>query len=208
MANNNNQTAGEITQLLQRWTEGDAEALDALWPLVYEDVRQLARRQLSAERRQVTLQGTALVNEAFIKLCGQRSVHWQNREQVLGLASQIMRRVLVDYARRRRAQRRGSGAEALSLDDTQAALDVEEAQGLQAFESESLDILAIDAALNRLEKLDAGQGRIVELRYFGGLTVEETAKVVGVSPATVKREWTMARAWLRRELASLGPGDA
>jgi RNA polymerase sigma factor (TIGR02999 family) len=208
VADNNNQKAGEITQLLQRWTEGDADALDALWPLVYDDVRQLARRQLSAERRQVTLQGTALVNEAFIKLCGQRSVQWQNREQFLGLASQIMRRVLVDYARRRRAQRRGSGAEQISLDDTQAALNLEDAQGLQAFESESLDIIAIDVALTRLEKVDAGQGRIVELRYFGGLTVEEVAKLVGVSPATVKREWTMARAWLRRELASLDDAGA
>lgn len=206
MADNNDQKAGEITLLLQRWSDGDAAALDSLWPLVYDDVRRLARRQLSAERRQVTLQGTALVNEAFIKLCGQRAVHWQNREQFLGLASQIMRRVLVDYARRRRAQRRGSGAEQISLDDTEAALGVEHAQALDAFESESLDILAIDSALTRLEKLDADQGRIVELRYFGGLTVEETARVVGTSSATVKREWTMARAWLRRELNAFDTG--
>jgi RNA polymerase sigma factor (TIGR02999 family) len=157
---------------------------------------------LASERANHTLHGTALVNEAFIKLVGQHSMQWQNREQFLGLASQIMRRVLVDYARRRDALRRGRGVERVSIDDTHAALAVDDAAALLAFEDESIDMLAIDTALTRLEKIDAPQSRIVELRYFGGLTIEETATVAGISPATVKREWTLARAWLRRELAT------
>jgi len=200
---NSEQTSGEVTQLLQRWAGGDASALDALWPMVYDDVRRLARRQLASERANHTLQGTALVNEAFIKLVGQHSMQWQNREQFLGLASQIMRRVLVDYARRRDALRRGRGAVRMSIDDTHAALAIDDAAALLAFEDEGIDMLAIDTALTRLEKIDAPQSRIVELRYFGGLTIEETATVAGISPSTVKREWTMARAWLRRELATM-----
>src|SRR4051812_24280046 len=200
--------SGEVTRLLQRWAEGDAAALEALWPLVYEDVRRLARRQMVGERGDHTLQGTALVNEAFIRLAGQRVFEWQNREQFLSLASQIMRRVLVDYARRRGAQRRGDGARPVSLHDTQAALDIEAAQALQAFDDERVDVLAIDEALTRLERIDAPQSRIVELRYFGGLTLEETASVAGISLASVKREWAMARAWLRRELATPSPEAA
>ncbi len=198
---NNKQPPGEVTRLLQRWAEGDSTALEALWPMVYDDVRRLARRQMAGERGDHTLQGTALVNEAFIRLAGQRVVQWQNREQFLSLASQIMRRVLVDYARQRGAQRRGDGAQRLSLQDTWAALQADKAQGTDAFNDERVDVLAIDAALTRLEQIDAAQGRIVELRYFGGLTLEETASVAGISLASVKREWAMARAWLRRELA-------
>jgi RNA polymerase sigma factor (TIGR02999 family) len=192
---------GEVTRLLKRWTEGDASAIDALWPLVYEDLRRLARRQLAGERGDHTLQRTALVNEAFIRLSGQRSVDWLNREQFLSLAAKIMRRVLVDYARKRGAQRRGDGAAHVSLHDTQAALDVDAAQAIASFEDDRVDVVAIDSALSRLETIDAPQSHIVELRYFGGLTLEETASVVGISLATVKREWAMARAWLRRELA-------
>jgi RNA polymerase sigma factor (TIGR02999 family) len=203
MSADNNHNSGEVTLLLQRWAGGDSSALDALWPMVYEDVRQLARRQLASERSNHTLQGTALVNEAFIKLAGQHSAQWQNREQFLSLASQIMRRVLVDYARRRGALRRGSGAERVSINDTHAALEIDNAQAVLAFDDESIDMLAIDTALTRLEKIDAPQSRIVELRYFGGLTIEETATVAGISPATVKREWTIARAWLRRELTTM-----
>jgi len=199
---NNKQDPGEVTRLLQRWADGDAAAFDALWPLVYKDVRQLARRQLAGERGDHTLQGTALVNEAFIRLAGQRAIEWQNREQFLSLAAKIMRRVLVDYARQRGAQRRGDGAQRLSLHDTQAALEVDEVQALASFGDERIDVLAIDSALTRLEKIDAPQSRIVELRYFGGLTLEETASVAGISLASVKREWAMARAWLRRELAT------
>jgi RNA polymerase sigma factor (TIGR02999 family) len=196
------QEPGEVTRLLKRWTEGDASAVEALWPLVYEDLRRLARRQLQNERGDHTLQRTALVNEAFIRLSGQRSVDWLNREQFLSLAAKIMRRVLVDYARQRRAQRRGDGAPHVSLHDTQAALEVDQVQAAAPFEDDSVDVVAIDTALLRLEKIDAPQSHIVELRYFGGLTLEETASVVGTSLATVKREWAMARAWLRRELAS------
>jgi RNA polymerase sigma factor (TIGR02999 family) len=195
------QQAGEVTRLLRAWANGDGQALDSLWPLVYEDLKQLARRQLASERSDHTLQRTALVNEAFIRLSGQRSVDWLNRQQFLSLAAKIMRRVLVDYARQRGAQRRGSGAEKLSLSDTQAALEVEEAQASAAFDDNDVDVVAIDSALLRLEKIDAPQSQIVELRYFGGLTLEETADVTGISVASVKREWAMARAWLRRELA-------
>jgi len=195
------QRAGEVTRLLKAWAGGDAAALDALWPKVYEDLKKLARRQLSHERGDHTLQRTALVNEAFIRLSGQRSVEWLNREQFLSLAAKIMRRVLVDYARQRGAQRRGNGAERLSLSDTRAALEVEHAQA-STFEDDSVDVVAIDSALQKLEQIDAPQSQIVELRYFGGLTLEETADVAGISVATVKREWSMARAWLRRELAS------
>ena len=192
--------AGEVTRLLQQWADGDKEALENLWPLVYDDVRRLARQQLARERGNHTLQGTALVNEAFIRLAGQRVSQWQNRTQFLALAAQIMRRVLVDYARQRNAQRRGDGAQKVSIHDTAAVLEVEGAQALNSFEDDRVDVVAIDAALTRLEKFDAPQSRIVELRYFGGLTLEETADVTGVSLATVKREWAMARAWLRREL--------
>lgn len=192
---------GEVTRLLKRWTGGDATAIDALWPLVHEDLRRLARRQLAGERGNHTLQRTALVNEAFIRLSGQHSVDWLNREQFLSLASKIMRRVLVDYARQRGAQRRGDGAEHVSLHDTQAALQVDEALASAALEDERVDVIAIDAALLRLEQFDAPQSHMVELRYFGGLTLEETASVVGISLASVKRELAMARAWLHRELA-------
>jgi RNA polymerase sigma factor (TIGR02999 family) len=195
------QQAGEVTRLLRAWANGDADALDSLWPLVYEDLKQLARRQLASERSDHTLQRTALVNEAFIRLSGQRSVDWLNRQKFLSLAAKIMRRVLVDYARQRGAKRRGSGAEKLSLSDTQAALEVEEAQASATFDDNDVDVVAIDSALLRLEKIDAPQSQIVELRYFGGLTLEETADVTGISVASVKREWAMARAWLRRELA-------
>ena len=134
------QEPGEVTRLLKRWAAGDAAALDALWPLVYEDLRRLARRQLAGERGDHTLQRTALVNEAFIRLSGQRSMEWLNHEQFLSLASKIMRRVLVDYARQRDAQRRGDGAEQLSLHDTQAALEVDEAQAIATFDDERVDV--------------------------------------------------------------------
>ena len=201
--NNEKKSPGEVTRLLQQWAHGDAAALEELWPLVYDDVRRLARRQMARERGDHTLQGTALVNEAFIRLSGQRVLDWRNREQFLSLAAQVMRRVLVDHARQRAAQRRGDGAKRVSLHDTQAALEVDAAQALDAFDDDRVDVLAIDAALTRLQLIDAPQSRIVELRYFGGLTLEETASVAGISLASVKREWAMARAWLRRELATL-----
>ena len=203
---NNAESSGEVTRLLQRWSDGDATALEALWPLVYDDIRRMAGRQIASERSGHTLQATALVNEAFIRLAGERAFQWQRREQFLALAAQIMRRVLVDYARQRKAQRRGDGARPVSIHDTWAAQEVEQIQALDAFHDESVDVLAIDEALTKLQKVDEPQGRIVELRYFGGLTLEETASVVGISLASVKREWAMARAWLRRELADHGAG--
>ena len=163
---------------------------------------------MARERGDHTLQGTALVNEAFIRLSGQRVFNWQNREQFLSFTAQVMRRVLVDHARQRAAQRRGDAAKRLSLDDTRAALEVDAAQALDAFDDDRVDLLAIDAALTRLQLIDAPQSRIVELRYFGGLTLEETASVAGISLASVKREWVMARAWLRRELATLDADPA
>ncbi len=206
--NKNKQPPGDITRLLQRWSDGDATALDSLWPLVYDDIRRMAGRQIAGERGGHTLQATALVNEAFLRLAGERAFQWQRREQFLSLASQIMRHVLVDYARQRGAQRRGDGAKKVSLHDTWAADEIDRAQALDAFHDESVDVIAIDSALSRLQKVDEPQSRIVELRYFGGLTLEETAGVVGISLASVKREWVMARAWLRRELAGQGAGAA
>ena len=198
----------DITRLLHRWGEGDAAARDALFPLLYDELRMLARRRLAGERADHTLQGTALVNEAYLRLSGQRVSEWKNRSQFLALASQMMRRILVDYARQRAADKRGAGEQALSLDDTRAALQIEAVQAVQAqnalhsVENARVDLLAIDRALEQLTAIDVQQGNIVELRYFGGLTVEETAEVVGLSPATIKREWVLARAWLQRELSS------
>ncbi len=203
---NDKQSPGEVTRLLQRWSDGDATAIDALWPLVYDDIRRMAGRQIAGERGGHTLQATALVNEAFIRLAGERAFEWQRREQFLALAAQIMRRVLVDYARQRGAQRRGDGAKRVSIHDTWAADEVDQIQALDAFHDESVDVLAIDTALTKLQQVDEPQSRIVELRYFGGLTLEETALAAGISLASVKREWAMARAWLRRELAAYEAG--
>jgi RNA polymerase sigma factor (TIGR02999 family) len=205
---NDKQPPGDVTRLLQRWSDGDATALDSLWPLVYDDIRRMAGRQIAGERSGHTLQATALVNEAFLKLSGQRAFDWQRREQFLSLVSQIMRHVLVDYARQRKAQRRGDGAKKVSLDNTWAANEADRIQALDAFHDESVDVIAIDEALTRLQKVDEPQSRIVELRYFGGLTLEETASVAGISVASVKREWAMARAWLRRELGAQNAGSA
>jgi RNA polymerase sigma factor (TIGR02999 family) len=178
-----------VTQLLQRWSGGDSRALDELTPLVYSEVRKLARSYLRRERPNHTLQPTALVNEAYIRLVDQRRVQWQNRAHFFGIAAQMMRRVLVDHARMRQAEKRGSGENAVVLDD---ALAVSADRGV--------DLVRLDDALEALAALDARQARIVELRFFGELTIEETAEVVQVSPATVKREWAAARTWLRREL--------
>jgi RNA polymerase sigma factor (TIGR02999 family) len=182
-------TQHHLTQLLQRWSAGDSRALDELTPLVYAEVRKLARRYLQRERPNHTLQATALVNEAYIRLIDQRSVQWKNRAHFYGIAAQVMRRVLVDHARMRKADKRGSGETPLVLDE---ALDVSADRGL--------DLVHLDDALKALAALDPRQAKIVELRFFGELSIEETAEVVRLSPATVKREWAAARIWLRREL--------
>jgi RNA polymerase sigma-70 factor, ECF subfamily len=195
-----------VTQLLAQWRDGDERAFAQLSSIMYDELRQLAQRHLRRERSNHTMQKTALVNEAFVKLVGQQSVDWQSRAHFIGLASKLMRRVLVDYARARLANKRGGGAGVLSLDEMAQPSDVDEAPSttptaLQHLDAHTQDeVSAIDQALLRLEQIDARQAQIVEMRYFGGLTVEQTAEAIGISEATVKREWTLARAWLRREL--------
>jgi RNA polymerase sigma factor (sigma-70 family) len=198
-----------VTQLLCEWADGDKRALGELMPLVYAELRRLAQRHLRRERSNHTLQRTALVHEAFLRLVNQKDVRWQSRAQFLGLASQLMRRILVDHARTRLAAKRGAGAVVVSLDQTGAVLEPAGPDGadgpaaaVDVASDPEVDLSAIDTVLARLETLDPKQGRIVELRFFGGLTIEETAEVIGISPATVKREWVLARAWLRRELTA------
>ncbi len=192
------QSNSQITRLLLDWSDGDQEALTALFPLVYEELRLMAHTHLGRERGAHTLQRTALVHEAFLRLIDQRNVTWQSRTQFFGLASQMMRRILVDYARKRGAVKRGKHAIRLNIDEV-LARDAPDA--LQVVERD-VDFGAIDAALKRLEQMDPRQGKIVELRFFGDLSLEEAADVIGVSLATVKRDWFSARAWLERELAN------
>jgi RNA polymerase sigma factor (TIGR02999 family) len=180
----------EITRLLVDWSNGDKLALEKLTPLVYEELHRLAKRYLRQERQGHTLQSTALVNEAYLKLVGQHSIRWQNRAHFFGIAAQLIRRILVDYARTRHAAKRGSNSPRLSLDEAIAVPG----------DDRDLDLVALDDALEGLSKIDPRQGRLVELRFFAGLTVEETAEVLQMSPATVKREWTAAKAWLFREI--------
>jgi RNA polymerase sigma factor (TIGR02999 family) len=177
----------DITALLRDWSGGDHEALERLMPAVYGELKRLAASYLRSERPGHTLQPTALVHEAYLRLQGQRSVAWSNRAHFFGIAARIMRRILVDHARRRGAAKRDAAALRLTL--------VDDAAGDRAPE-----LIALDTALTSLERLDPQQARVVELRYFGGLTVEETAEAAGISTATVKREWRTARAWLRREI--------
>jgi RNA polymerase sigma factor (TIGR02999 family) len=186
-----------VTQLLARWSGGDREAFDALAPLIYEELRGLARHYLRGERAEYTLQSTALVHEAYLRLVDWRDVDWKNRAHFFGVAAQMMRRVLVDRARERNADKRGAGAAKVNL--TQAP-DV----AIQGSSPELVDLIALDTALEALEKLDTQQARVVDLRFFGGLSVEETAEVLSISTATVKRCWTAARAWLFRELQPEG----
>lgn len=189
---------GDITQLLLRWRAGDRGALDSLLPLVYQELRAMALRHLRQERSGHTLQRTALVHEAFLKLVDQRDVDWQGRAQFFGIASQAMRRILVDHARRRTAKKRGARAAHVDIDQLLVREDSDGAND-GAMETH-VDFEAIDAALAKLETIDVEQGKLVELRFFGGLSIDETAQVIGVSSATVKREWALARAFLQREL--------
>ncbi len=182
----------EITRLLADWGNGDRQALEKLTPLVYDELHRLASRYLRQERPGHTLQSTALVNEAYLKLAGQHSVHWQNRAHFFGIAAQLIRRILVDYARTKYAAKRGSNAPRLSLDE---AIAVPGAGG-----EPDLDLVVLNDALDALARIDERQSRLVELRFFAGLTVEETAEVMRMSPASVKREWTAAKAWLFREI--------
>jgi RNA polymerase sigma factor (TIGR02999 family) len=179
-----------ITQLLAKWSSGDESALEALMPLVYQELRKLAGRYLRRERAGHTLQPTALVNEAYLRLVDQKSPRWQNRAQFYGIAAQLMRRILVDHARVKHAEKRG-GADQQRLSITSAEL---------LATKPDLDVLALNEALEELTAMDPQQGRIVELKFFGGLSIEETAEVLGISHSTVERDWKMARAWLRRKL--------
>lgn len=197
--------AQPVTQLLIQWRSGDQHALAQLSSLLYEELRRLAQQHLRRERSGHTIQQTALVNEAFVRLVAQQSVDWQSRAHFFGLASKLMRRVLVDYARARSAGKRGGGAQAVSLDEMIEPNDSESSgttpTALQHLDAHTRDdVSAIDEALTRLEQLDARQAQIIEMRYFGGLTVEQAAEALDISPATLKREWTLARAWLKREL--------
>jgi len=185
---------GAVTELLRAWSEGDDGALDRLVPLVEAELRRLARGYLGRERRGHTLQITALVNEAFLRLTDARHVRWQDRAHFLGISARLMRRVLVDYARRRGFQKRGGGAQRGTFDE-----------GLVASPEPALDIVALDGALEALAQVDVRKSRVVELRFFGGLTVEETAEVLNVSPDTVKRDWRLAKLWLLRELEGEEP---
>lgn len=178
-----------LSALLRDAGRGDRGALDALFPLVYEELRRLARARLKGEGPAHTLQPTALVHEAWFRLAGQCRADWRDRAQLLGVAAEMMRRILVNHAAARRAAKRGGGAARVALDET-----------VGFYEARDVDLVALDAALERLSAIDARGSRIVALRFFGGLGIEETAEVLGISPATVKRDWAAARAWLRREL--------
>jgi RNA polymerase sigma-70 factor, ECF subfamily len=179
----------EVTDTFVRWRRGEPGALDALTPMLYDELRRLAQAYMRRERREHTLQPTALVHEAFLRLIRQRDVSWQNRAHFMGVAAKVMRQILADHARRHRAAKRGGGAGAVPLE----GLEVAAAPGGLAADD-------LDTALEDLARHDARQARVVELRFFGGLTLEETAEVLDVSTATVKRDWLVARAWLHREL--------
>jgi len=189
----------DVTGLLLAWAQGDRNALDTLLPIVYAELRRQAGRALRRESVGHTLQPTALVHEAYLRLVDQRHARWESRTQFFAVAAQIMRRVLVDHARTRGRLKRGGGAAVVTLADVDAGLDGD--GGSPATEVVGVDMLDLDHALTRFAALDPAKARLVELRYFAGLSIPEAAAALGVSPATVGREWTMARAWLRRELA-------
>ncbi len=186
-----------VTQMLKAWSGGDREALDKLIPVVYDQLRRQAASYLRRERVDHTLQASALINEAYLRLIEQHSMHWQNRDQFFAVAAQMMRRILVDHAKGKNREKRGGSMIKVTLGK---AMEVEAGSG------RGMDLIALDEALKQLGAIDEQQSRIVELRYFSGLSIEQTAKVLGISPATVKRDWRVAKAWLRRELGGKG-GD-
>jgi len=184
------ESPGQVTYLLTRWRSGDRQALDALMPLVYRELRRLARHYLQQERPDHTLQSTALVHEAYVRLLGQSPPEWKSRAHFFGVAARLMRQILVDHARNHEAAKRGGNSLKLTLQE-----------GLVGRKEKNLDVVALDDALNQLARLSPQQSEIVELRFFSGLTIEDTSEVLGISPATVKRNWTAARAWLFREMS-------
>jgi|SRR5947209_4381578 len=183
-------SAHNVTQLLLRWNNGDDAALERLMPLVYEELRRLAKRYMVRERLNHTLQTTALVNEAYLRLIDAKHVRWQNRAHFFAISAQLMRRILVDFARSRNYQKRGGELRQVSFDD-----------GLIVLDTPDRDLVALDEALRELTAVDERKGRVVELRFFGGMSVEETAEVLGVSPDTVMRDWKFAKVWLLREMS-------
>jgi RNA polymerase sigma factor (TIGR02999 family) len=180
----------DVTTLLMEWSGGNSQAFNELMPMVYDQLRQLAARELRRERPNHTLHSTALVHEAYLKLIDQRRVQWKDREHFFAVASQAIRRILVTYARSRHASKRGGGATMLAFDESIALPD-----------RKDVDLVALDDALESLSRLDAQQGRIIELRFFGGLSIDGTARAMGISTSTVARDWNVARAWLFRELS-------
>ena len=182
---------GNLTQMLKQWSDGNQSVLNELMPLVYDELRRQASRYLRRERAGHTLQTTALIHEAYLKLIDQKTVAWQNRSHFFAIAAQAMRRILVDYARERKREKRGGAAENLPIDE---AFQI-------AAKEKGVDLIALDEALTRLAEFDERQARIVELRFFSGLDNDETAQVLGVSNATVRRDWNMAKAWLHRQLS-------
>src|SRR5438128_12311402 len=180
----------EVTQLLIEWSNGDKAALDKLMPLIYDELRRLAHHYMSREHPGHTLQTTAVVNEAYLRLINRKRVHWQNRAHFFAIAAQLMRSILVDHARSHAYAKRGGGARKIALDEA-----------IVVSQQRAGEVVALDDALKQLAELDAQQSRIVELRFFGGLTIEETAEVLGLPPANVKREWSTAKAWLYHELS-------
>src|SRR5215471_14193266 len=184
----------DVTSLLQAWNEGDPHAPDKLAPLIYAELRKLARRSMRKENPQHTLETGALINEAYLRLADWKNARWENRAHFYGVAAQIMRRVLVDHARAHAYQKRGGGARPLSLDEA-----------IVASPGRAPDLLALDEALERLAKRDPRKGKVVELRFFGGLSVEETAQILNVSPFTVIRDWNFVKAWLSREIKAAQP---
>ena len=178
-----------VTQLLVDWGHGNQAALDKLMPLVYEELHRLAHRYMDRERPGHTLQTSALVNEAFVRLVDQKDVHWQNRAHFFGIAAQLMRRILVDYARSRHYAKRGGDARQVSFDEAMIVSP-----------ERATEVVALDDALKRLAVIDERKSQIVEFRFFGGLSIEETAEVLKVSPGTIMRDWTLAKAWLRKEM--------
>lgn len=180
-----------VTQLLEAWSQGDETALDKVMPLVYDELHRMARRFMSRQKPGHTLQATALINEAFIKLVGQEEKHWQNRAHFFAVAAQAMRHILVDYARSQQSNKRGGNEQRIEFDEA-----------LSVSNDRASEIVALDDALVELARVDPRKCRVVELRYFGGLSVEETAKILDISTITVMRDWSMAKAWLYRELTS------
>jgi len=186
----------DLTRLLADWRNGDKTALDQMTPILYEELRRLARYFLASERSNHTLQATALVHEAYLRLIDQRSVDWRNRAHFLGVAANMMRRILINHAEARNAAKRNGGAEALALEDA-----------LGVFTDPRIDMLELNRSRERLTSLDPQQGRVVELRYFGGLSIDETAEVLGISAATVKREWSTAKVWLLHQMEGPSVND-